>query len=311
METTTPFGIATRQISTLINSGYDDLTLQALEQLAELTVGMGDVNRRAQEVLTRFRKMHEGMDTREKDLGKIREIARKIISVSIPRYTGMQRIVGDLGKDIHVSPLIEEQLIHGKARSWEWLQKAFEKSRAICRVCVNGKPKGSGFLDKDGYLYTCNHVLSTAEQVKSSWAEFNFNHEGSSPVQYHLDDSNFITDPGLDYTRVKIIDQHEHPLSIWGFIEIMPTQKPGDKHLNIIHHPGGRYKHFSLLGAKIIIENQRIKYDCDTEGGSSGSPVFNDEWKAVAIHNGFDNKESNKGTLLYYIMENVRAGKKN
>ncbi len=34
----------------------------------------------------------------------------------------------------------------------------------------------------------------------------------------------------------------------------------------------------------IEIEPQRIYYLADTEDGSSGAPVFNDNWRVVALH---------------------------
>ena len=34
----------------------------------------------------------------------------------------------------------------------------------------------------------------------------------------------------------------------------------------------------------VAVENKRIYYLADTEEGSSGSPVFDDSWRLVALH---------------------------
>ena len=64
----------------------------------------------------------------------------------------------------------------------------------------------------------------------------------------------------------------------------------------------------------------RLFYQTDTKPGSSGSPVFNKDWKVVALHhkgqtmengglqineNG-DRMGANEGILMKYILEDIK-----
>ena len=55
--------------------------------------------------------------------------------------------------------------------------------------------------------------------------------------------------------------------------------------LNIIHHPNGDYKQISIRANTFVgLDDTRIFYETDTAQGSSGSPVFNDQWQVVGLH---------------------------
>jgi V8-like Glu-specific endopeptidase len=89
--------------------------------------------------------------------------------------------------------------------------------------------------------------------------------------------------------------------------------------VNIIQHPGGRSKRYgirnNLVSASTATE---LRYFTDTESGSSGSPVFNDQWQVVALHRAsiyvaqveFQGKTTayvNVGTHLSAILDDLRA----
>jgi S1-C subfamily serine protease len=94
-------------------------------------------------------------------------------------------------------------------------------------------------------------------------------------------------------------------------IENMSTPKKSEK-LFIIQHPGGQHKKIVIqecaagsieVAGRLLEEKSqapyKIKQDfehtCDTEGGSSGSPIFNEEGLVVGIHHyGFDPASSNR-----------------
>jgi endonuclease G len=55
--------------------------------------------------------------------------------------------------------------------------------------------------------------------------------------------------------------------------------------LNIIQHPNGEPKQLALRENKLLdVLPQFLHYHTDTAPGSSGSPVFNDQWEVVALH---------------------------
>ncbi len=57
------------------------------------------------------------------------------------------------------------------------------------------------------------------------------------------------------------------------------------EYVNIIQHPRGRPKEVALQDNQVVkVDNVVVQYSCDTEPGSSGSPVFNNQWQLVALH---------------------------
>jgi hypothetical protein len=55
----------------------------------------------------------------------------------------------------------------------------------------------------------------------------------------------------------------------------------------VIHHPAGERKRVSLRFNRMVAEDDLwLRYESDTREGSSGAPVFNDQWEMVALHHG-------------------------
>jgi V8-like Glu-specific endopeptidase len=58
-----------------------------------------------------------------------------------------------------------------------------------------------------------------------------------------------------------------------------------DEYVQIIQHPNGEEKQLAYR-ANIVVHSDTtyLQYLTDTLPGSSGSPVFNRDWKLVALH---------------------------
>lgn len=173
-----------------------------------------------------------------------------------------------------------------------WLEDALKASKAVCRVvCADGE-LGTGFLTKEGYVFTNNHVIKSVDSAKTARLEFNYeigtDGKTKSRTTYQLDASSFKSSPPneYDFARVKVIDRSDAPLSQWGFVEFEPDAIPSlGESVTIIQHPKGEDKQIALNANEVIGQlNQHIFYTTDTEPGSSGSPIFNKDWKVVAIH---------------------------
>lgn len=161
-------------------------------------------------------------------------------------------------------------------------------------------------------LLTNWHVFKTKEQVNDSVVQFFY--ELDSRGNPSKDTTTFLLDPeafyfahkDLDYCliSVKKMDiSNSKNLSDIGFIRLDPTLgKLGNEEqekLNIVHHPKGDYKQLSIRENTFTkIQPTTIWYKSDTSQGSSGSPVFNDQWQLVALHHMGVPKRDAEGNYL-------------
>ena len=73
---------------------------------------------------------------------------------------------------------------------------------------------------------------------------------------------------------------------------VLPLSDAGDKHMlgeyaNIVQHPEGRLKQIVLRNNNLVARNETLRvlhYVAETQPGSSGSPVLNNEWEPIALH---------------------------
>ncbi|MCP4116954.1 MAG: trypsin-like peptidase domain-containing protein [Desulfobacteraceae bacterium] len=208
-------------------------------------------------------------------------------------------------------------------KSLSWIHEGLKCSKAVCRIVApNGL--GTGFLLANGILMTNNHVLSLPDDLKNTMVEFNYE-EGSDgcllPVcRYKLDSGYFYTDKFLDCTFVRAVsNDDETPIEKWGGLRLSKTKNIdiGD-HVIIIQHPNGGVKQIGLTANEVVnIYKHNLQYMTDTMPGSSGSPVFNDNWEVIAIHHagGCLNKNkmgekiyANQGILINEIQNSSELG---
>lgn len=178
-----------------------------------------------------------------------------------------------------------------------WLDAGRVASRSVARIIFrDGRPQGTGFLVSDRLLLTNNHIIPNPALAQNLLAEFcyeiPFGEQTPSSMQFELDpDTFFETDEvnDLDYTLIAI----GRPLS--GAVSTAeygccPLSSSSAKHsvgelVNIVQHPNGGYKQVVFRENCIVHRGETVlHYLADTERGSSGAPVFNDQWQVVAIH---------------------------
>jgi V8-like Glu-specific endopeptidase len=98
----------------------------------------------------------------------------------------------------------------------------------------------------------------------------------------------------------------------WGFIPLRTKQIANEQLCNIIQHPKGRRKEVALHDNRITeIYKNVIRYRTDTEPGSSGSPVFDNEWDLIALHHSAGKQEdniwlSNEGVRMDIIISDLK-----
>ncbi|WP_142825911.1 DNA/RNA non-specific endonuclease [Planococcus soli] len=179
------------------------------------------------------------------------------------------------------------------------LQAGLNVSKAVCRIAIRSRSGqlesyGTGFLVAPNLLLTNNHVLETKEAAMYAVAEFNYEDDVQfmplEIISFRLDpESLFITDEALDFTLVAVEESNLHaiPLAGFGYLPLLP--KPGKilegEYVTIIQHPNGGPKAITIRENEVkFISSDFVQYVSDTEPGSSGSPVFNDQWVVVALH---------------------------
>jgi DNA/RNA endonuclease G (NUC1)/V8-like Glu-specific endopeptidase len=194
-----------------------------------------------------------------------------------------------------------------------FLDRGVSAAQAVCRVRIRStsgtlRGWGTGSLISPRLLLTNNHVLGDATSAAASLVEFNVqdgpNGQPETPVAFRLRPEDlFITDKGLDFTLVAIADTSEGGRQLADF-----GHNPGtigddpilvSESVNIIQHPLGRPKQVALRENEVTdVLTDFLHYQTDTEPGSSGSPVFNDQWQLVALHHsGVPLRDSN-GNIL-------------
>ena len=190
--------------------------------------------------------------------------------------------------------VIERVLGNSDLMSVTFLESAVRAAKTVARIRIRAGQKtigyGTGSLIAPNVLMTNNHVLRSAAEAATSLAEFNYQDGIQTPTVFELDPGSFfVTDPALDYTLVAVRPRGTGFAAVtsFGFNRLIEQQGKilmGEA-LNIIQHPNGELKQVALRENELKdILPQFLHYHTDTAPGSSGSPVFNDQWELVALH---------------------------
>jgi endonuclease G len=172
--------------------------------------------------------------------------------------------------------------------------------RKVGRIVIKEDDKkigyATGFMVSKELLLTNWHVFNNAEMATESEVHFFYEYDAQghplTPVIFKLDPSKFFNNEELDYCFVAV-----QPFDVTNTVSLASIGylfldkalgKIGDvnvERLNIIHHPQGDYKQISIRENLFVdISETKIFYQTDTAQGSSGSPVFNDQWQVVGLH---------------------------
>ncbi len=185
---------------------------------------------------------------------------------------------------------------------------AYQKSRAVVRLLKNGSAHCTGWLVScDNHIFTNEHCVTS--QTELNQIEFQFMYQkpgcgsGTATVELQLQGGTFIQDNAdLDYCLLIPTLDGNDPQSVYGYIQIDNRLPDIDERMYIVNHPSGQPKKLSLESTHAQDQSGYcevystdeppcaggpgdIGYYCDTEGGSSGSPVLSAVTnKAIALH---------------------------
>lgn len=168
-----------------------------------------------------------------------------------------------------------------------FLEIGMRRSRAVARVRLKDGGVGTGFLIPGDLLVTNHHVLTGRDAAAGAIIQLNYQKTAdghdAEVEELPLDPAAFFTTSREDdCTIVKVTG---NPTARWGAIELAPTTLRADDRVNIIQHPGGDQKQLSFFHNLVVYVGEgRVQYLTDTLPGSSGSPVFDKDWRLCALH---------------------------
>lgn len=283
-----------------------------------------------QETTTRYKQRHQereehlsefgvgnllNVDTPERVKKRLERIANHPLAVrtmaeeSQPETPGVKILSPE-----NFNRLVQERILgQNDLMSVSYLEYGLSVSRSIGRILIRNNSKrlvgyGTGFMVSPSLLLTNNHVLSNAQQAGFSLVEFNYQSGvGGQMLQsytYELDPATFfLTDKLLDFSLVAVKDSSSGKplLETFGWNRLIEEEGKAilGEYVNIIQHPSGQPKQLALRENRLVdIFDDFLHYQTDTAPGSSGSPVFNDQWEVVGLHHSGVPKKDEEGRIL-------------
>ncbi|MEV6270793.1 serine protease [Kribbella sp. NPDC051936] len=199
----------------------------------------------------------------------------------------------------------ERQIVEGQNTLLDisFLEVGLDRARSICLLKVRiGKKRyfGTGFRIGADLILTNHHVvfqenagvLTPASEIEA-WFGWELDRADAPkrPFVVACDPGSVIAGADRDWAVLKAttpIPPEFPALSIAAATVDLAV----DDRVYIIQHPGGRPKmigmHHNLVRS---VDDSVVQYWTDTEGGSSGAPVFDEEWNVVALHHRWVERE--------------------
>lgn len=187
---------------------------------------------------------------------------------------------------------------------------ALYSALAVCRIeNPEGTAQGTGFLVGPDLVLTNQHVLKSTDWLEQAVARFDYRVDATAIAApgrvLHLrrDFYHSSAAESFDYALVKleaaplesVAVPAGHDMSMLdmlragkhrGYLAMTPRFLKADDRVNVIQHPGDQPMKVVLTQNYVVgdMTETRVQYVADTMSGSSGSPVFNQNWEVVALH---------------------------
>jgi hypothetical protein len=156
---------------------------------------------------------------------------------------------------------------------------------------------GTGWMVGTRLLLTNHHVINARLRGEPAAEKLDLNLQVERmKVLFDYDEENGVgsevgveglveADMLLDFALLRVATDRK-PVAVSLNLPAAP-EGHGAPALNIIQHPGGNPKAFGIRNNLMASSSDtELRYFTDTSGGSSGAPVFDDQWQAVALHRG-------------------------
>lgn len=184
-----------------------------------------------------------------------------------------------------------------------WYRSGLERAHAVARIGRDtSRGDGTGFLVRGRDLHdslgdellllTNAHVVSKVPAHNPAIPDFheaNVTFEAASGAgkKYAITEIIACSGPGeYDFALVRLDPavSSDPPVVPYDVAPSLPAND-GKQRVYIIGHPGGGTLSFSMQDNLLLDHDERLlHYRAPTEGGSSGSPVFNGQWRLIGLH---------------------------
>ena len=248
------------------------------------------IERQQAEALKRYKTSTAVRDRNAKDLK-----SKSLFDVDTPNRVSLRKGLIDPHDGLTMERLIGTSDLFPIS----YLEAGLRAAKSVCRIEVRDSigrvlGYGTGFLVSPSLLLTNNHVLEDADAARFSQVQFNYETDLNllpRPVKsFRIDPARFfMTDKDLDFTLVAVEKTSAEgiTLSEFGFLPFIPAAGKilVGEYVSCIQHPEGAPKAVVIRENELIaLLDNFVHYLTDTLPGASGSPVFSDDWKVVALH---------------------------
>jgi len=197
-----------------------------------------------------------------------------------------------------------------------YLQLGFLKSYAVGRIrfidAVTLRPAvATGFLVSQDLIMTNHHVFSNPGTFQEPYIEFDYSYDLNGnereKITFQLNPRKFFyANAGLDLCLIGVEKKDLKgivDIASRGYLVMNPSLgKAGNgDYAGIIQHPEGQPMQVAIRENKftdVLSDSIFLYYSADTSFGSSGSPVFNDQWQLIALHSAGTAKKDAAGNYI-------------
>lgn len=221
--------------------------------------------------------------------------------------------VGGNGQTAGDAVVLERILGKSDLIAVSFLERGLAAARTVGRIHIRNRSGqtvgfGTGSLVSPDLLMTNNHVLTVAAEAATSQVELDYQVDldgRPAPSTFFrlTPDRFFLTDPDLDYTLVAVGERvsgtRERAELGWSRLREGDVPVLVGEYVSIVQHPNGEPKQLAVRENEVIdFPDPWLHYRTDTAPGSSGSPVFNDQWQLVALHHSGVPRRDAEGRIL-------------
>lgn len=181
-----------------------------------------------------------------------------------------------------------------------FLQRGLELAPAVVRLLVTHESEryyGTAFRIEADLLLTNYHVLYPAAGSPATEVEAWFGYERSFggadllPTVVRTDPASITGAPEHDWAVIRTIDQLAAAAPKINLFEADENSVKLNDRVYIIQHPFGGVKKIGMIHNVVrYLNDDVIGYRTDTGGGSSGSPVFDEQWRLVGLHHKWETR---------------------